>query len=200
MQLHQYTEIHCTAAFCVARDKGGFMIIDQRNTNAVIQALCNRGLQGKSQKIFLNASLPEVDTDDIQRKIAELQEDLTAFARDIACIEQDYKDKAVENEQKKIVRADLAEDLYNSYNGKFGREEAARIIDHIILKMKSEIADGNTIELRGFGTLYAKKRNGRKNARNPKTGEIKNIPPHYVAAFKAGQELKQSLLILDALD
>ena len=72
MQLHQYTEIHCTAAFCVARDKGGFM----------------------------NASLPEVDTDDIQRKIAELQKDLTAFARDIACIEQDYKDKAVENEQK----------------------------------------------------------------------------------------------------
>lgn len=102
--------------------------------------------------------------------------------------------------KKKIVRADLAEDLYNSYNSKFGREEAARIIDHIILKMKSEIADGNTIELRGFGTLYAKKRNGRKNARNPKTGEIKNIPPHYVAAFKAGQELKQSLLILDALD
>ena len=65
---------------------------------------------------------------------------------------------------KKIVRADLAEDLYNSYNGKFGREEAARIVDHIILKMKSEIADGNRIELRGFGTLYAKKRNGRKNS------------------------------------
>ena len=49
---------------------------------------------------------------------------------------------------KKIVRADLAEDLYNSYSDKFGREEAARIIDHIILKMKNEVADGNTIELR----------------------------------------------------
>ena len=84
----------------MARNKGGFMIIDQRKTNAVIQALCNRGVQGKSQKIFLNASLPEVDTDDIQRKIAELQEDLTAFARDIDCIEQDYKNKAVENEQE----------------------------------------------------------------------------------------------------
>lgn len=101
---------------------------------------------------------------------------------------------------KKIVRADLAEDLYNSYREKLGREEAARIIDHIILKMKSEVADGNTIELRGFGTLYAKKRNGRRNARSPKTGEIKNIPPHFVAAFKAGRELKQSLLALDAMD
>ena len=76
------------------------MIIDQRKTNAVIQALCNRGLQGKSQKIFVDASLPDVDTDDIQRRILELKEDLTTFAHDIACIEQDYKDKAVENEQK----------------------------------------------------------------------------------------------------
>lgn len=76
------------------------MIIDQRKTNAVIQALCNRGLQGKSQKIFVDASLPDVDTDDIQRRIVELKEDLTAFARDIACIEQDCKNKAVENEQE----------------------------------------------------------------------------------------------------
>lgn len=76
------------------------MIIDQRKTNAVIQALCNRGLQGKSQKIFVDASLPDVDTEDIQRRISELKEDLTTFAHDIACIEQDYKDKAVENEQK----------------------------------------------------------------------------------------------------
>lgn len=101
---------------------------------------------------------------------------------------------------KKIVRADLADDLYNSYSDKFGHEEAARIIDHIILKMKNEVAAGNTIELRGFGTLYAKKRNGRKNARNPKTGETKNIPPHYVAALKAGRELKNALLVLDAMN
>ena len=101
---------------------------------------------------------------------------------------------------KKIVRADLAEDLYNSYSDKFGREEAARIIDHIILKMKSEIADGNTIELRGFGTLYTKMRNGRRNARNPKTGERLDVPPHYVAAFKPGQDLKKALLDLDTKD
>ena len=52
------------------------------------------------KRFFVDASLPDVDTDDIQRKIAELQEDLTAFAHDIACIEQHYKDKAVENEQE----------------------------------------------------------------------------------------------------
>ena len=102
MQLYQYAEIHCATAFCVACDKGGFMIIDQRNTNAVIQALCDRGLQRKSQKIFVDASLPEMSTDDIQHKIAELKEDLTVFERDIACIEQNYKNKVVENEQEDL--------------------------------------------------------------------------------------------------
>lgn len=67
------------------------MIIDQRKNNVVIQALCSRGLQGKSQKIFVDSSLPEVDLDSIQRQIAELREDLTSFSRDIAEIEADCK-------------------------------------------------------------------------------------------------------------
>lgn len=68
------------------------MIIDQRNTNAVIQALYNRGLQGKSQKIFVDASLPEVDLDNLQRQVADLKNELDIFSRDIAEVEQDYKD------------------------------------------------------------------------------------------------------------
>ena len=64
------------------------MIIDQRKTNAVIQALCNRGLQGKSQKIFVDASLPDVDLDN----------ELDIFSRDVAEIEQDYKDGKYEQE------------------------------------------------------------------------------------------------------
>lgn len=94
---------------------------------------------------------------------------------------------------KKIVRADLAEDLHSAYGGRIRREDAARIVDHIFLKMKSEIADGNAIEIRGFGTFYAKKRNGRKNVRNPKTGETKDVPPHYAAVFKPGMELKKTM-------
>ncbi len=76
------------------------MIIDQRKTNAVIQALCLRGLQGKSQKLFVDSSLPEVDLDNLQRQIADLKNELDIFSRDIACIEQDCKNKAVENEQE----------------------------------------------------------------------------------------------------
>lgn len=76
------------------------MIIDQRKTNAVIQALCLRGLQGKSQKLFVDSSLPEVDLDNLQRQIADLKNELDIFSRDVAEIEQDCKNKAVENEQE----------------------------------------------------------------------------------------------------
>ena len=55
------------------------MIIDQRKTNAVIQALCLRGLQGKSQKLFIDSSLPEVDLDNLQRQIADLKNELDIF-------------------------------------------------------------------------------------------------------------------------
>lgn len=74
------------------------MIIDQRKTNAVIQALCLRGLQGKSQKLFVDSSLPEVDLDNLQRQIADLKNELDIFSRDVAGIEQDYKDGKYEQE------------------------------------------------------------------------------------------------------
>lgn len=67
------------------------MIIDQRKNNVVIQALCQRGLQGKSQKVFVDSSLPEVDLDNLQRQIADLKNELDIFSRDIAEIEADYK-------------------------------------------------------------------------------------------------------------
>ena len=74
------------------------MIIDQRKTNAVIQALCLRGLQGKSQKLFVDSSLPEVDLDNLQREIADLKNELDIFSRDVTEIEQDYKDGKYEQE------------------------------------------------------------------------------------------------------
>lgn len=74
------------------------MIIDQRKTNAVIQALCLRGLQGKSQKLFVDSSLPEVDLDNLQRQIADLKNELDIFSRDVAEIEKDYKDGKYEQE------------------------------------------------------------------------------------------------------
>ena len=82
----------------MARNKGGFMIIDQRKTNAVAQALWLRGLRGKSKNLIVDSSLPEVDLDNLQRQIADLKNELDIFSRDIAEIERDYKDGKYEQE------------------------------------------------------------------------------------------------------
>ena len=94
---------------------------------------------------------------------------------------------------EKIVKADIAETLHEIHGGKIGKEKAARIIERIFGKIKTELTKGNTIELRGFGTFMPKKRSGRKDARNPKTGKIVSTPPHHVAVFKPGQDLKAAM-------
>ena len=60
-------------------------------------------------------------------------------------------------------------------------------------EIKTALKDGSTIELRGFGTFELRLRKERKKARNPKTGDSLSVPPHYIVAFRSGQELKRSV-------
>ena len=69
-------------------------------------------------------------------------------------------------------------------------------MDVLIEELKKSVARGFTIELRGFGTLEPRLRKGRSSARNPKTGVVAQSRPHYVAAFRAGRDLKKALLDL----
>ena len=93
---------------------------------------------------------------------------------------------------KKIVRADIAAYLFDMLNGRIGKEDTLRIVDCVINAMKNELMTGNSIELRGFGSFHPKKRDGRR-ARNPKTGERLEVPPHYAITFKPGAELKKAM-------
>ena len=54
--------------------------------------------------------------------------------------------------------------------------------------------------MRGFGTFELRLRKGREKARNPKTGAPVSVEPHYVAAFRSGQELKNALWELKTPD
>lgn len=94
---------------------------------------------------------------------------------------------------KKIVRADIAAYLFDTFSERIGKEDSLRIVDCVINKMKNELMAGNTIELRGFGSFLTKKRAGRHNARNPKTGELLEVQPHYAVTFKPGSELKKAI-------
>lgn len=92
---------------------------------------------------------------------------------------------------KKMTKADLVEEVFRNTN--LPKNEIIQITDSLLEEIKVALCNGSSIELRTFGTFELRLRKGRKNARNPRTGDITPTEPHYVAAFRSGSELKQKL-------
>ena len=93
--------------------------------------------------------------------------------------------------EEKLTKAAIIESLHNKIG--LSRADIHRVIDELFEEIKDGLKDDRIIELRGFGTFEPRLRKGRSCARNPKTGEQLSVAPHYVAAFRAGQELKKAL-------
>ena len=93
--------------------------------------------------------------------------------------------------ESKITKSDLIDAIYKSTDVE--KQDIQIVIDSFLMHTRQFLEKGSTIELRGFGTFEARLRKGRAVARNPKTGEKLSVEPHYVAAFRAGQILKDKL-------
>ena len=103
--------------------------------------------------------------------------------------------------EKKKTKVELVETIYeNLYDSNMQRQEIHKVIDGFLSAIKDSLAQGNTIELRGFGTFEPRLRNGREKARNPKTGEAISYEPRYVAIFRPGRELKQKMKEIENLN
>ncbi|MCH5295603.1 MAG: integration host factor subunit beta [Treponema sp.] len=92
---------------------------------------------------------------------------------------------------KKITKYDLVDAVYQSTE--FEKRVVQEVVENFLSQLKDSLKSGDTIELRTFGTFEPRLRKGRVRARNPKTGESLSVPPHYVAVFRSGQELKDAL-------
>ncbi|NIR28803.1 MAG: integration host factor subunit beta [Gammaproteobacteria bacterium] len=60
----------------------------------------------------------------------------------------------------------------------------------ILEHMAQQLASGERIEIRGFGSFSLHYRPGRVG-RNPKTGAPVSLPPKHVPHFKPGKELRE---------
>ncbi|MBP3709969.1 MAG: integration host factor subunit beta [Treponema sp.] len=98
--------------------------------------------------------------------------------------------------QSKITKYELVEAIYQKTQ--CDKRVVQQIIEGFLDEVKNSLKNGATIELRGFGTFELRLRKGRLAAHNPKTGEKLSVNPHYVAAFRSGQELKKALWNLAA--
>ena len=69
-------------------------------------------------------------------------------------------------------------------------EEATMMVNVFVDNMKDALADGNRVEIRGFGSFKMKEYEG-YTGRNPKTGDKVLISPKKLPFFKCGKELKE---------
>jgi nucleoid DNA-binding protein len=56
--------------------------------------------------------------------------------------------------------------------------------------MGDALRSGEKVEIRGFGSFTVRERDARE-ARNPKSGEVVDIPAKKVPFFKTGKELRE---------
>ena len=66
------------------------------------------------------------------------------------------------------------------------------IVDTIFDDMKESLIRGERIEIRGFGS-FALRNYGAYKGRNPKNGELVDVPRKKLPFFKVGKALKQKV-------
>jgi DNA-binding protein HU-beta len=72
------------------------------------------------------------------------------------------------------------------------KKQAAAAIDAVVDAVKGALADGDRVNLVGFGSFSVRQRAAREG-RNPRTGKKLKIAAKKVPVFKPGKELKESV-------
>ena len=72
------------------------------------------------------------------------------------------------------------------------RVEVGVAVDGLMALINRTLCNGETVELRSFGTFVPVHRAPRR-ARDPVTGEIRTIPSKWTATFRPSPKLKQAL-------
>lgn len=66
------------------------------------------------------------------------------------------------------------------------------IVSTIFDEIEAALAQGDRVELRGFGAFFVKNRQAR-TGRNPRTGEMVSVEEKSVPFFKTGKELRERI-------
>ena len=72
------------------------------------------------------------------------------------------------------------------------KKEAEAAVSAVFAAIENALADGEKVQIAGFGTFEVKER-GERTGRNPATGEEIVIPAAKHPAFSAGKALKEKV-------
>ena len=70
-------------------------------------------------------------------------------------------------------------------------EDLEKIFDLFLQEIMETLLNKKSIEIRSFGTFFVKEIKEKKQARNPKTGEIIYVPRRNKVRFRASKRLKE---------
>ena len=90
-----------------------------------------------------------------------------------------------------MIKSELVQEIAMRHPHLFQRD-VERIVNTIFDEITKAMAEGNRVELRGFGAFSVKQRDARMG-RNPRTGAPVKVDAKRVPFFKTGKELRERL-------
>lgn len=90
-----------------------------------------------------------------------------------------------------MIKSELVQRIADR-NPHLYHRDVENIVNAILDEIVGALANGDRVELRGFGAFATKKRDGRVG-RNPRTGAAVPVEQKSVPAFKTGKELRLKL-------
>jgi integration host factor subunit beta len=87
-----------------------------------------------------------------------------------------------------MTKADLIHMI--AEKGRLQHKQSEIVINLVFDMMSEALKKDQRIEIRGFGS-FVNRTYGSYQGRNPKTGQIVQVPPKKVPFFKVGKELKE---------
>jgi len=90
-----------------------------------------------------------------------------------------------------LIKSELVQKIADN-NPHLYQRDVENIVNAILNEITEALADGNRVELRGFGAFSVKNRPAR-TGRNPRTGAKVEVEEKWVPFFKTGKELRERL-------
>lgn len=91
-----------------------------------------------------------------------------------------------------MTKADLVEQIADAIGPGVTKKDCALVVDGLLNAVKQALEEGESIEIRGFGTFKLRRRKAR-TARNPRTGEAVDVPARDVPVFKPSRSFRDQV-------
>jgi integration host factor beta subunit len=88
-----------------------------------------------------------------------------------------------------MTKSELIERL-SQQSGVLNRKDSELVVNIVFDSIADALKQGDKVEIRGFGSFTVRERDAR-TARNPKSGEVVDIPAKKTPFFKTGKDLRE---------